>query len=143
MKDLSVVVIDDSVLIRDLLECALSKVEGCNLIGMAVDGVEGISMIRDLQPQMVILDVSMPNKDGIEVLREVRQENSQTTIIMFTSDASMALKDFCLEAGADYCLVKTQLQELLDTCREVVATRNSKQLVRGRAGLENRFSNYS
>jgi DNA-binding NarL/FixJ family response regulator len=117
LKELSIVVVDDSVVIRDLLICAFTKVEGCSLIGMAADGEEGITMIRALQPNVVILDISMPQKNGIEVLKEIRQENDEVLIIMFTSYSSAIFSDVCLEAGADYYLEKTQLRDLIDICK--------------------------
>lgn len=112
--------VDDSVLIREHLKRAFAQIEGCTLIGMAVDGEEGLRMIRALLPNIVVLDISMPHRTGIEVLREIRKENSEMLIIMFTSDHSVILKEVCLEAGANYYVDKTNLQELIDICSDQV-----------------------
>lgn len=120
MKELSVVVVDDSVLVREHLKRAFALVDGCTLIGMAADGEEALTIIRALVPDIVVLDISMPHRNGIEVLREIRTEDSEIMIIMFTSDPSVILKAVCLEAGANYYLDKTQIHELIDICTNQV-----------------------
>jgi len=105
-------------MIRDLLHQALSGVEGLSLIGMAADGAEAIRMTSALKPDLVVLDMAMPHKNGIEVLREIRQDGSSSLIIMFTADRSVCLRTACLEAGADYYLDKTQIDELVSICAE-------------------------
>ena len=105
---------DDSLLIRDYLERALSKMKGCRLVGLATDGEEALSISRLLRPDVAILDISMPRKSGIEVLRELRKENYQFTIIMFTADASPELEQLCLQEGANYFLSKTDYRVLID-----------------------------
>jgi len=60
----------------------------------------------------------MPHRSGIEALKEIRQEDPEIVIIMFTADPSVVLRDVCLEAGANFYLDKSQLQELIDICEE-------------------------
>ena len=117
MKELRIVVVDDSDIIRDYLKRAFAQVEGCTIVGMANDGFEAINMIEELQPHVVVLDITMPHRDGIDVLRDIRRHDSKTIIIMFTSDPSVILKEVCFEAGANYYLDKSQFGELIDTCR--------------------------
>ena len=112
MKELRVVLVDDSLLIQEYIKRALIGIKGCNLIGMASDGDEGLLMIRMLQPDVVLLDVSMPRKNGIEVLRELRMENSKVIVIMFTADTTPGLKEKCLEEGANYFVVKSEFRQL-------------------------------
>ena len=114
MRELRVVVVDDSVLIREYLKRALLRIRGCNLVGTATDGDEGLTMIRMLHPKVVILDVSMPVKGGLEVLRELRQENSKVIVIMFTADSTPGLKDMCLKEGADYFVSKDDFRRLVE-----------------------------
>lgn len=119
MRELRVVVVDDSVLIREYLKRALSRIRGCNLVGMACDGDEGLVMIRMLHPKVVLLDVSMPLKSGIEVLKELRQENTKVIVIMFTADCTPGLKEKCLQAGANYFVSKTEFKQLVDIFVEI------------------------
>jgi two-component system response regulator DctR len=58
LKELRVVLVDDSLLIQEYMKRAVIGIRGCNLIGMASDGDEGLLMIRMLQPDVVLLDVS-------------------------------------------------------------------------------------
>jgi DNA-binding NarL/FixJ family response regulator len=112
LKELRVVLVDDSLLIQEYMKRAVIGIRGCNLIGMASDGDEGLLMIRMLQPDVVLLDVSMPRKNGIEVLRELRLENSKVIVIMFTADATPGLKEKCLEEGANYFVGKSEFRQL-------------------------------
>lgn len=119
MKELRVVVVDDSVLIREYLKRALTRIRGCNLVGMASDGDEGLIMIRMLHPKVVLLDVSMPLKNGLDVLKELRQENSKVIVIMFTADVTPGLKEKCMQAGANYFVSKTEFKQLVEIFVEI------------------------
>jgi len=117
LKTLKIVVIDDSPVIREHLEQAFAPVEGCEIQGLAKNGDEGLRMVRSLKPDVVILDVSLPLRNGIEVLRDIREGDPDTIVIMFTADPSLALREACRDAGANFYLGKAQLPELLDVCR--------------------------
>jgi two-component system nitrate/nitrite response regulator NarL len=99
---------------RDLLHRTLRVIAGFNVVGIAADGFEALQRTRELKPQVLILDISMPYKDGIEVLKAIRTDDSATVVIMFTSDPSPDLHKICLEAGANYFLGKTQITELIE-----------------------------
>jgi DNA-binding NarL/FixJ family response regulator len=121
LKEVKIVIADDSAAIRDQLKRALSRIEGLKLIGLAENGVEAVRMVRSLNPDLLVLDFSMPHKSGLEVLREIRRDNSALKIIIFTADPSIFLRQTCLEAGADFHLVKTEILPLMDLCRELLA----------------------
>ena len=114
LTELRIVLVDDSLLIHEYMKPALLRIKGCNLVGTASDGDEGLTMIQMLRPDVVLLDVAMPQKNGVEVLRELRRENSKVIVIMFTADSSPAIKEKCLQVGADYFVVKTEFHELVD-----------------------------
>ena len=120
VKELRVVIADDNSAIRQQLQRALSRIDGLVLLGMAENGVEAIPLIKALNPDVVILDISMPLKNGLEVLREVRRENSTVKIIMFTAESSELLKNTCLELGADHFLNKSDLTALTETCQGIL-----------------------
>ena len=114
MKELKVFLADDSEPIRQQLERALSLIDGCKLVGTASGGNDAIELIRSLQPDVVVLDISMSHREGIRVLREIRKEVLVAQIIIFTADPSVVLQEVCLEAGANFYLDKTQIQDLFD-----------------------------
>ena len=119
MKELRIVVVDDSLLVREYIKRALVRVKGCNVVGMATDGNEALSMIRLLRPDVVLLDISMPFKSGLEVLVEIRQEDSDMIIIMFTADPTPGLEEKCLQIGANYFVSKTEFRQLADVFTEL------------------------
>jgi two-component system response regulator DctR len=112
-------VVDDSPLIRDCLAEMFANINGCNVVGLACDGIEGLEMIRELRPDLVMLDIRMPHRSGIEVLREIRKEDSEMVIIMFTADPSVMLEEICLKEGANYYFCKTEVLDLIAICKEL------------------------
>ena len=118
LKELRVVLADDSELIRQLLQQALSHVDGLRLIGMAVDGAEAMTLAKRCSPDVLILDIGMPYKSGIEVLKEIRRDNMSLVIVMFTAEPSSVIRDACLKAGADHFLDKSELDALIGICRQ-------------------------
>jgi DNA-binding NarL/FixJ family response regulator len=118
LKELRVFVADDSEVVRQQLQSALSLIEGCTLVGGADGNSEAAANINRLQPDVVILDISMPHREGIRVLRDVRKLVPQAEIIIFTADPSVILQEVCLEAGANFYLDKTQIQDLIDILSE-------------------------
>ena len=121
MRDLKIVLVDDSPLIRDYLDTTLARIKGCTVVGMAADGIEGVKVIRELRPHVVVLDITMPHRNGIDVLREIRKEDPNMVIIMFTADPSVVLEDICLKEGANYYLSKSEVLDLVSICREMVS----------------------
>ena len=120
MKDLKIVLVDDSPLIRDYLDTTLTRINGCAVVGMAADGIEAVKVIRELRPHVVVLDITMPHRNGIEVLREIRKEDPEMVIIMFTADPSVVLEDICLKEGANHYLNKSEVLDLIAICKDLV-----------------------
>jgi CheY-like chemotaxis protein len=106
-------------MVRDYLDHTFARIEGCKIVGMAADGNEALTMILALQPQVVVLDISMPHRDGIDVLREIRKTDANMVIIMFTADPSVVLEEICLKEGANYYLSKTEVFDLIVICKEL------------------------
>ena len=122
MRELRVVIADDSESIRALLEEALSTLCGLRIVGVAEDGAIAIDMIEKTYPDLLVLDVAMPIKNGIEVLRHVRQRNEHPLIVMFTANPSKVLRDACLKEGADHCIDKSELDRLISICKTLLLT---------------------
>ena len=81
-KQLKIVIADDSEPIRDLLWETFLVEPGLSVVGTAANGIEAIRVIRELKPDIVVLDISMPMMGGIEVLKEIRKDDQSTIIIM-------------------------------------------------------------
>lgn len=116
LKELKVVIAEDSKLISDVLRMTLSRVEGLRVVGLAENGVEALGLVREHKPDLLVLDISMPLKNGLEVLEELRTEGSDLVVVMFTADPSPFAKKVCMDLGANYYLDKSQAGDLVEIC---------------------------
>ncbi|MBM4089952.1 MAG: chemotaxis-specific protein-glutamate methyltransferase CheB [Planctomycetes bacterium] len=82
---LKVLIVDDSVIIRRSLSKVLSGDPGLEVVGAAADGRIALESLRRAVPDVILLDVEMPNMDGLEMLRVVRKTHPQITVIMFSA----------------------------------------------------------
>lgn len=76
-----VMIVDDAAFMRMMLR-KIIMVAGHEVVGEAVDGEAAVDMYRDLEPDLTILDITMPGKDGIEVLREIRELDPAARVVM-------------------------------------------------------------
>jgi DNA-binding NarL/FixJ family response regulator len=117
MKNLRIVFADDSPYIRAKVREALAEVPGLVAVGEAVNGAEAFWLYHQMRPDILILDLSMPSPSGLEVLHEIRKSDKETTIIVFTTDPIMMLKDAALVAGANFYFDKSDLSSLIKVCK--------------------------
>ena len=122
-EPLRVLIADDADEIRNLLDLVLSEIEGLVISGKAKDGAEALRMVKELHPDVVVLDVSMPEKSGIEVLHEIRKDDRSTTIIIFTIDPH--LRQYSLNAGANYFLSKNEIGDLVEIFQQLLERRRT------------------
>lgn len=85
MTEIRVLVVDDSAVVRRVVGDIIKDAVGLTLVGTAVDGAEALLKIEELQPDVMTLDVEMPNMTGLEVLAALRSKRSQLPIIMLSS----------------------------------------------------------
>ena len=106
-----VLVVDDEPAVRTALERAL-RIEGYD-VELAEDGLEALQRLAAHTPDAVVLDVLMPNVDGLEVCRRIRAADDQTPVLMLTARDAVGDRVAGLDAGADDYLVKPfALEEL-------------------------------
>jgi two-component system chemotaxis response regulator CheY len=101
-----ILAIDDSRTIRTLLTIALEKA-GFS-VTTAVDGVDGVEKFHQMQADLVITDVNMPNKDGFGVIDDIRNSdvNKSVPVLVLTTESGAALKERARNAGATGWIVK-------------------------------------
>ena len=97
---------DDHGVIRDGLGRLISALDDVDLVGVAADGLEALEQCRRLAPDVVLMDLDMPQLDGIEATRRVLAELPQTAVIMLTAFSDRARITGALEAGACGYLLK-------------------------------------
>jgi DNA-binding NarL/FixJ family response regulator len=116
LKELKIVIAEDSKLLGNLISRTLSSIAGFRIAGLAENGVEALELVHKHEPDVLVLDISMPFKDGIKVLEELRAEDSVIVIIMFTANESPFARKACLDLGANYYVDKSQIGELIEIC---------------------------
>ena len=82
---IKVLIVDDSAVMRKIISSALSKEPSIEILGYASNGVQAIESVRTLKPDVVTLDIEMPEMDGLTALKEIRKENKRLPIIMFST----------------------------------------------------------
>jgi len=111
-----VLVVDDSVVIRRLVTHALEQEPSLEVVGFASNGSIALSRIPQLNPDVITLDIEMPEMDGLEMLRKLRQQYSQIRVVMFSTlterGAAMTLQALAL--GADDYVAKASNAGSLD-----------------------------
>ena len=107
MANFTVVVVDDSALFRTLLSNALRSIPDCEVIGTASDGQSALQKIIDLQPDLVTLDMEMPELDGMGVLQELKRRRIHSKVVVvsrLTTAGARITTDALLQGAFDFIL---------------------------------------
>ena len=114
-KSKRILVVDDSEVICNRLCSMLSEIDNVDVVGQARNASDGYELYGTLKPDIIILDIRLPDENGISLLKKIKAENSEITIVMFTNYPYLAYKKRCFELGADHFFDKsTELQKLID-----------------------------
>lgn len=119
-----IVLADDHQLVRAGLRSLLEKEPGFEIVAEASDGLEAVNLVTRLTPDLAILDIGMPNLNGIEATRQIRAEVPQTKVLALSMHASAQYVSRMFEAGASgYILKDSAYEELLQAVRTVMVGR--------------------
>lgn len=115
-----ILITDDHAVVREGLRTLISSEPGMTIVGEAVDGVEAVLKARSLRPDVVLLDLVMPRKGGIEAIEEIKRDNPQARILVLTSFAEDDKVFPAIRKGAQgYLLKDSSPDELLQAIRHV------------------------
>ena len=115
-----VVLVDDQTLVRRGIKSLLELAGDIEIVAEAVDGEEGIATILRERPDVVLLDVRMPRKDGLDVLRELQESSAlPPTILLTTFDDDEVLLEAVKAGARGYLLKDVSLEQLTDAIRSV------------------------
>jgi DNA-binding NarL/FixJ family response regulator len=107
MSALQLLVADDHEIVRQGLRSVLESQRDCKVVGEAVDGRQAVSMTKELNPDVVILDIGMPSLNGLEATRQILKMRPQTKVLILTMHESDSLIREVLDAGACGFILKT------------------------------------
>jgi CheY-like chemotaxis protein/PAS domain-containing protein len=117
-----IVIADDSDDIRLMLRFMLEQHEGIEVVGEAGTGREAIDEVTRHVPDVLLLDLAMPDVDGLQATAALRETNTATRIVVLTGYADPTIRERAMAAGADGFLVKTSdVRQVVDAIREVMA----------------------
>lgn len=125
-KRTSIMIVDDNDMMRSILR-AMLRGEEYEVVGEARNGAIAVDMADRLKPDIVCLDVMMPEKDGLEALAEIKAARPETAVVMITSNANPDTVQEAIMGGAGGFIVKPfNAARVLDTLEKVVGRLTQK-----------------
>jgi DNA-binding NarL/FixJ family response regulator len=134
MSDIRVALIEDHDVVRIGLRTALQAQDGIDVVGEAVNGVQGLKLLENIQPDVALVDIGLPGIDGIEITRQLRKtqakdekpekdedeksENVKTRVLILTMQGNEESVLAAFAAGADsYCMKDIAMEQLVEAIR--------------------------
>jgi len=102
INKMKIVIADDSIMFRERIVGLLKSIDNVEIVGEAKNGLEIMQLIEDTKPDLAILDVRMPEMNGIEVLRKIREDGIKIKICMLTNYPYKQYRTRSIKEGADY-----------------------------------------
>ena len=120
MTEIKLLVVDDLEHVRQGLRTILELAEGLKVVGEASNGLEAIQQVNQLQPDVVLMDLVMPQLDGLEATERIKAQHPSTGVIMITIHDSEEAREQATKAGVDAFLAKgTDTEALIQTIQNV------------------------
>jgi DNA-binding NarL/FixJ family response regulator len=128
-----ILVVDDNVLVRRGVIEILASRKNWEVCAEAQDGEEAIQKVQEFRPDVILLDISMPGMNGLEVARAIRHKFADAKILIMSQHDPASLLPSAIQAGANGCVDKSRLAtDLLSSIEDVAGTAQ----VRGRANSD-------
>ena len=106
MSNITVLLVEDHTMTRMGLSLVLDKADGIELVAEAEDGLTGIEMAKKFSPDVILMDIGLPNIDGIEATKRIKDDHSDSKILIFTSRDNEDDVFASFKAGADGYIMK-------------------------------------
>ena len=131
MPIMRILIADDNVMVRRGVIGILSSVTDWEICGEAGDGSEALRKARELLPDLILLDISMPGQSGLEAARLIRQELPKAKILIMSQHDPIQLLPRVQEAGAHACVDKSRLsKDLLASIKRVAGTSEGHRIAK-------------
>lgn len=105
---MKLIIADDSPLFREKVRCLVNLLKSVEIVGEAENGKEALRLIDEHNPDFVILDIRMPEMNGIETLKKLKEIGNKATICILTNYTYRQYREKCLAEGADYFYSKSE-----------------------------------
>lgn len=116
-----ILVVDDAAFMRMMIKDILRK-GGYEVVGEAEDGLKSVEKFKELRPDLVTMDITMPEMDGITAVREIKKVDPDAKIIMCSAMGQQAMVIDAIQAGAkDFVVKPFQPERVLEAVRKVLA----------------------
>jgi len=116
----NILICDDAAFMRMMIKDILTK-NGYNVAGEAENGLKAIEKYKEINPDLVLMDITMPEMDGIQALREIKKVNSSALVIMCSAMGQQAMVIESIQAGAKDFIVKPfQAERVIEAVKKVV-----------------------
>lgn len=116
-----ILIVDDASFMRMMIKDILIK-NNFNVLGEAEDGIKAVEKYKELTPELVIMDITMPEMDGIQAVKEIKKINNDAKIIMCSAMGQQAMVIEAIQAGAKDFIVKPfQADRVIDAVKKVLS----------------------
>ena len=116
----NMLVCDDAAFMRMMIKDILSK-NGYNVAGEAENGLKAVEKYKEVSPDLVLMDITMPEMDGIQALREIKKVDAGAKVIMCSAMGQQAMVIESIQAGAKDFIVKPfQAERVIEAVKKVV-----------------------
>jgi len=116
----NILIVDDAAFMRMMIKDILSK-NGYTVAGEAENGAKAVEKYNELKPDLVLMDITMPDKDGIQALKEIKSADPGAKVIMCSAMGQQAMVIESIQAGAKDFIVKPfQPDRVLEAVKKVV-----------------------
>ncbi|MFT9847847.1 response regulator [Aneurinibacillus sp. REN35] len=116
-----VLIVDDAAFMRMMIKEILTK-NGYNVVGEASDGAQAVEKYKELNPDLVTMDITMPEMDGITALKEIKKINAAAKVIMCSAMGQQAMVIDAIQAGAKDFIVKPfQADRVIEAIKKTLA----------------------
>lgn len=128
MQQIRVLLVEDDPMVREVNRQFIEKVEGFKIVGQATNGVEGLAQITRLKPDLVFMDIFMPEQDGMTTLRQLREQNLSVDVITVTAANDLKTVQEILHLGVfDYIMKPFSFERVHRTLENYVRYKRRMQ----------------
>lgn len=119
-ETIRILIVDDHTIVRDGLQALINAEAGMEVVGVGSDGLEAVEKAQALNPDVILLDLIMPRKDGVQATNEIKKNNPNARILILTSFAEDHQVFSAIKSGAmGYLMKDTSSDELIQAIRDV------------------------